>query len=388
MAVKSAAPDLMEGSLAKEPMPHIFTAEQEHVKSETRRLLRETYAPEALRALLDQAGHYDRAFWRNCCDMGWPAIAVGEDYGGLGMGVLELGLVAEACGGVCCGAPFLTTSLAVVEALRLGGDEETRSALLPQLARGDKRGAFAFAEGGDILPSSPAVRFENGKLYGCKPCVVGGQVAESVVVLAYDPTRQGTCLALVDANGASVRRELVDTFDNSRCTAHLHFDAAPAQRLAGDDGKETAAAILRLLAIVVAFEQLGGAEAALERATAYAVARRVFGQPIGAFQAIKHRLAEMYVANQLARGNAMRAALTWESGGPDQSLHAAAARLSATQAYEFAAREAIQIHGAIGVTWESDLHLGFRRSRSLALECGPMSYWENGIVEALRREAA
>jgi acyl-CoA dehydrogenase len=177
---------------------------------------------------------------------------------------------------------------------------------------------------------------------------------------------------------------LARTFDNSRCTADLSFKGLPVQRLA-DSG--AAQMLLDRLAVIAAFEQVGGADACMAQARDYANERQAFGQPIGKFQAIKHRIAEMYVANELARGNALRGALDLAEGSAELPLHAAAARLSAINAYEFAAREAIQIHGAIGVTWEHDLHLHYRRSRALALELGSALEWEDILVDALRAAA-
>ena len=137
----------------------------------------------------------------------------------------------------------------------------------------------------------------------------------------------------------------------------------------------------------MAFEQLGGAEACLEQARDYALQRFAFGQPIGKFQAIKHKVAEIYVANELARGAALAAALALADGAPDLPLKAAAARINATYAYELAAAEAIQVHGAVGVTWEHDLHLHYRRARATALELGPVAAWEDRIAQALAEAA-
>jgi acyl-CoA dehydrogenase len=148
-----------------------------------------------------------------------------------------------------------------------------------------------------------------------------------------------------------------------------------------------AAALLQRLAVITAFEQLGGSETCMELARDYAAQRHAFGQPIGKFQAIKHKIAEMYVLNELARGNALRAAQSLAQDQPDLPLRAAAARLSATTAYDYAAAEAIQVHGAIGVTWEHDLHLHYRRARATALELGSAAVWEDLIVDILAEAA-
>ncbi len=368
-------------------MPHLYTDEQRHIRAEARRLLEESYSGTELKTLLQAQRHYDAGFWRACRDMGWTAITVPESYGGLGLGPLELGIIAEECGRAACGAPFLTTSFAVSEAVRLWGNESQKQEILPRVAAGDAVGAVAFAEGaGDILPATPGVLFRGGRLYGTKTAVVAGAVADIAVVLASD-ANEASGLFLADLGREGVTRKVIETFDNSRCVADLQFDGLPATALAGADGLSAAYAVLGHLAVIVAFEQVGGAESCMEQARDYANERQAFGQPIGKFQAIKHRIAEMYVANELAKGNALRAAIDLAENKADLPLHAAAARLTAIGAYEFAAREAIQIHGAIGVTWEHDLHLHYRRSRSLALELGSALFWEDTLADALKAAA-
>ena len=349
-------------------MPHLYTDEQRHIRDEARRLLEERYSGTALKALLEAEGQYDAGFWKACRDMGWTAITVPETHGGLGLTAIELGIVAEECGRVACGAPFLVTSFAVSEALRLWGDAAQQEAFLPHIASGEIIGAFAEAS---------AIEVRDRRLHGTATAVVAGGVAEVVVILAGDAD-----LFLADLRQEGVVRELAHTFDNSRCTADLCFDGLPVEKLPADG--MAARTLLDRLAVIVAFEQLGGADACMLQARDYANERQAFGQPIGKFQAIKHRIAEMYVANELARGNALRAAIDLTEGSAELPLHAAAARLSAINAYEFAAREAIQIHGAIGVTWEHDLHLHYRRSRTLALELGSVLEWEDTLADALR----
>ena len=361
-------------------MPHLYTDEQRQIRGEAHRFLEESYSGERLKTLLLDQGRYDTDFWCASRDMGWTAITIPEAYGGLGLGVLELGIIAEECGRVACGAPFLTTSFAVSEAVRLWGDEALKQDVLPQIAGGELIGAFAFAEAaGETLPAASRVELRDGRLHGAKIGVAAGAAADVAVVSVVG----GLCLA--DLREVGVERAAIDSFDNSRCAADLHFDGLPAIQLDAPAG--AVAHLLGRLAVVTAFEQVGGADSCMERARDYANERQAFGQPIGKFQAIKHRIAEMYVANELARGNALRAAIDLAGDVADLPLHAAAARLSAIGAYEFAAREAIQIHGAIGVTWEHDLHLHYRRSRTLALELGPAMIWEDTLVDALMAAA-
>jgi acyl-CoA dehydrogenase len=187
-------------------------------------------------------------------------------------------------------------------------------------------------------------------------------------------------LALAELAGIS--RRPIESFDNSRLFADLAFSDTPATvLLEGEAARTTALDILARMAVVTAHEQLGGAEALLSIARDYANTRKAFGQPIGAFQSVKHRIAELYGLVEIARANCIHAAA--REGEADFLKAAAAARLAATEAYDTAARDTVQIHGGIGVTWESGLHLHMRRARSLAIEQGNMLFWEDLLATEL-----
>jgi acyl-CoA dehydrogenase len=368
-------------------MPFLLTDEQRQIGSQARRFLNDASADRRPRELLEELGEFDHAFWTGCQEMGWTGVTVPEVYGGLALSPVELCLVALECGRALAGAPFLATSFALGEALRLWGDEASKTRFLPGVAAGELKGALAFGEArGAALSHRPSVTFVDGRITGLKRWVVGGAAADLALVLAVDGAG-APCLALTDLRVAAVTRAPVQSLDNSRCTADLTFLDAPAQALAAPDASTAAADLLQRAALVTAFEQLGGAEACMEMARDYANQRHAFGQPIGKFQAIKHKIAEMYVLNEVARGAAMRAVLALAEDQPDLAIWVAAARLAASEAYEYAAGEAIQVHGAIGVTWEHDLHLHYRRARANALEFGAKAAWEDLIVDRLAEKA-
>lgn len=332
---------------------------------------------------LDTPGQVDPAFWKTVVEQGWTALAVPEAHGGLGLSLVELGLVAQACGGVVAAAPWLTGSSAVVRALVAGDDDAARQRWLPALAGGTVRGCVAFGEGSAILPTAPAVRLDGGTLTGTKPAVTGGLDAELALVWAADGGEPVLALAEL----ANLKRAPLASFDNARLHADLALAGTPATVLArGEAARRLVLDVLAAMAVVTAHEQIGGAEALLYIARDYALTRRAFGQPIGAFQSIKHRLAELYGLIEIARANAIHAAAS--DGQPGFVLAAADARLSAIEAYDTAARDGVQVHGAIGVTWELGLHLHMRRARSLAIEAGSSMFWEDVLVNELTREAA
>lgn len=351
---------------------------QQAIATESRRILEARVASEDLLPLLEGTGAWHRGFWDVAREQGWTALALPEAHGGLALGLVELGLIAHQAGRVLSGAPFLTSGYGTAKAIELFGTDAQKDRWLPGLASGDIIGAVAIASGPDALPAQPQVTLTDNRLDGTATGVTAGQAADVAIVLANGPGMPVLALA----NLKAVERRAISGFDNSRCVADLILNAAPAEVLVtGDAARDAALHILALQAVVTAHEQTGGAEALMEIARDYAVTRTAFGQPIGAFQSVKHRIAELYGLVELARANAIHAAA--REGKSDFVTAAAAARLSATEAYDTAARDCIQIHGGIGVTWEIGLHLHMRRARSLAIEQGSSLFWEDILVDQL-----
>jgi hypothetical protein len=213
--------------------------------------------------------------------------------------------------------------------------------------------------------------------------------ADVVIVLARtsdEAGERGLSLVLADLNGKGITRKRLDSIDPSRKRAMLAFDDAPAELLGSvGGGWDLQRRILDRAAVLMAFEQVGGADACLAMAKEYALTRHAFGRQIGSFQAIKHRLADMYVGNELARSNAWYAGWALSTNARELPLAAAAARVAATQAFDFAANESVQIHGGIGFTWEADAHLFQKRARDCALALGPQRVWKDRLVTELER---
>lgn len=363
-------------------MTILYDEAQQAIATESRRVLDAGYDLDRLLGLVDATGEYDERFWQTAVEQGWSALSVPEQYDGLGLGLIELGLIAQGLGAVTAGAPFLSGNDAFVQSLVAGNDEAVRQAWLPKIAAGEAIGIAALGEGSSPLPMAPAVTFADGKLSGEKSAVAGALHADAGVVWASSGGSPVLALVAIDD---SMRRP-VDSFDNSRLYAELVFDGAPATvLLEGDAARKAARNVLARQAVVIAHEQTGGAEKAMQIARDYALERKAFGQPIGAFQSIKHRIAELYGLVELARANCIDAAAS--EGKLDFVLKACAARLSASEAYDTAARDAVQIHGGIGVTWQLGLHLHMRRARSLAAELGSPLFWEDLLVSELEAGA-
>jgi acyl-CoA dehydrogenase len=361
-----------------------FSDEQKQLRDQARRFLAERCPPAAVRAVLEGSHSFDRELWRELGALGFLGAAIPEQYGGVGMGELELCVIAEELGRALAPAPAASSIYLAAGFLMAAGDEAQKQAWLPRLASGAAIGTFALAEApGRVREASIAAAVVNGRLTGAKTPVADGDVADLAIVAAREAGR--VSLFLVDLNAAGVTRRVVESIDPTRAQAALAFDAAPAERLGGaGEGMAIAAAVMDRAAVLVAFEQVGGADRALEMARDYALERMAFGRQIGSFQAIKHMLADMYVAATLARSNAYYGAWALSTGSAELPVAAATARVSATQAFQQCAKNNIQVHGGMGFTWAFDCHLFYRRSNGLALSLGSQSTWEDLLIDRLR----
>jgi acyl-CoA dehydrogenase len=361
-----------------------FSDEQEELRRHARRLLGKGMA--AARAALESGASHDHALWRQVIDMGWPAAAVPEAQGGLGLGPLELCVLAEEFGRTLAPVPFSSSVLQASEALKLGLPAQPADDWLAMLAGGAGIGTVALCEpGAPQWTSMPAARVAAGFMHGTKHMVADGMAADVAIVSARsDQDGDGFGWWIVDLRQPQVRRSRVEAIDCVRGTASLVFDSAPALRLGQPgQGMAMAQALLDRCAVFDAFEQLGGAEALLALTLDYVKTRQAFGRPVGGYQAVKHRLADMYVKIQLARSHAYYGAWAVLNDAPELAQCAAGARIAAIDAFRFAAEEAIELHGGIGFTWESDCQLFYRRARLLAVSLGGRPYWSKRLAGAL-----
>ncbi len=365
-----------------------YTDDQKALKEEARRFLAAASPLTVARGVLENPGDgFDKALWARIVEQGWCGATIPEAYGGLGLGYIELCALAEELGRVVAPVPFASSIYFFAEALMLAGTEEQKATLLPLVASGELIGTLAVSEGAGMLTEARiAAKVSGGKLTGTKLPVVDGMAAGRAVVLAQSKNGgdDGLGLYLVDLTGEGVARETVSTIDPTRGAARISFDGAPAELL-GEAGKglETLKAIQERGAILLAFEQLGGADRCLEMARDYALERYAFGRPIGGYQAIKHKLADVFVKNEVARANAYYGAWALSTNAPELPVAAAAARVAGSAAYWMASKEMIQTHGGIGVTWEYDCHFFYRRARHLGLVIGAPRDWKRRLADAL-----
>jgi alkylation response protein AidB-like acyl-CoA dehydrogenase len=363
-----------------------FSADQKALRDQARKFLAEHASSVRVRHILDTDEPYDRDLWRGVAEMGWTGTTIPETYGGAGFGYLELCVIAEELGRSVAPIPFSSTVYLAAEALLLGGSEAQKRKWLPRIAGGEAIGCLALAEGaGAPTAGTVKARVAGGRLTGTKAPVADGDVADVAVVAARADSEPDLRLFLVDLAGPGVTHTSLPTVDPTRSHARLAFEGAAAEPLGDATLLER---VLDRAAVLVAFEQVGGAQAALDMAREYAMGRFAFGRPIASFQAIKHKLVDMYVGVELARSNAYYAAWALSTDAAELPVAAATARVSATEAYFHAAKENIQTHGGMGFTWEFDCHLHYRRAKLTGLGLGSARRWKDLLITRLQARAS
>jgi alkylation response protein AidB-like acyl-CoA dehydrogenase len=370
-----------------------FSDDQKQLRDTARKFLAEKCPPKAVRAVIDGKAPYDRDLWKGLAELGFLGVAIPEEYGGTGAGHLELCVIAEEMGRALAPVPFSSTVYLAAEALLVAGSEVQKKKWLPLIASGEAIGTLALFEGkGNPSPQAIKLAASNGSLNGTKKPVADGTIANFAIVAA----RTGSAgrdtdisLFLVDMKAGGVEAKALSNIDPSHGQAEVTFKNCKAEPLgAAGEGWSIISQVLDRAAVLLAFEQVGGADRALEMGRDYALDRIAFGRPIGSFQAIKHMLADMYVSATLARSNCYYGAWALSTNAGELPEAAAAARISATQAFQHCAKNNIQVHGGMGFTWEFDCHLYYRRANATALSLGSMSYWEDALIDRMRKRNA
>jgi len=346
-------------------------------------------APTAVtRKVLDGNLDLDRDLWKAIGGLGWLAATIPEALGGHDLGRLAVCVIAEEIGRSLAPVPFSSSVMLATEALLNYGSPEQQRAHLPGLADGSAIGTLAFVETlGAAEPCSMATRYAGGRLDGTKIVVADGAVADIAIVPAR-ASDGAAGLYIAELSGATVTRTGRQTIDPSRGHADLRFEGHPAEPLPGAEGAAAFASLLDRAAVMMSFEQIGVAAAALDMARVYANERYAFGRPVGSFQAIKHKLVDVYVALELARSNAYFAAWALAHDARELPIAAAAARVAACEAAWLATKENIQTHGGMGFTWDLDCHLYYRRAKLLGLALGSATEWKRKLISRLSAEEA
>ncbi len=369
-------------------MNFAFSEEQEQLREFVRSFLADKSSEEAVREQMDTEQGYDEAVWNQMAEqMGLQALAIPEEYGGQGYGFVEQVVVLEEMGRALLCAPYFSSCVLAANAILHSGDESAKSELLPGIASGETRATLAFTEengrwdeGGITMQAT-----EDGgswTLDGTKMYVLDGATANLLIVAAR--TDKGVSLFQVAADADGLTRTSLSTMDQTRKQAKLGFAGVAASPI-GDDGAgwSTLETVLDLAAVALAAEQVGGAQMCLDMSVEYAKVRVQFGRPIGSFQAIKHKCADMLLEVESAKSAAYYAGWCAAEMNDELPQVASLAKSYCSEAYFHAAAENIQIHGGIGFTWEHPAHLYFKRAKSSELLFGDPTYHRELLAQRI-----
>jgi alkylation response protein AidB-like acyl-CoA dehydrogenase len=374
-------------------MDFAFSEEQDMLRTQARDFLSKQVTSKKVRELTETDDGFDQDLWRRLAELGWTGLGIPEEYGGVGT-FLDLVVVLEEAGRALLPGPFFTTMGLGVAALLEAGSDAQKKEVLGKVANGDARVTLAMTEPSGRWDSAGVeLRAEKSgggwKLNGTKLFVPDAAVADYTVVVARTRSgeEEGITLFLVSGrpNGLSV--EPLKTMDMTRRWYQLQFDNVEltddAVMGVADQGWPALKRALEWGAAALCAEMVGGAQWVLDTSVDYAKTRQQFGKPIGIYQAVSHKLADMLLEVESARSATYYAAWTVDADAPDRSLATSMAKAYASDAYRKAAGNGIQVHGGIGFTWEHDMHLYFKRAKSSEVTLGDATYHRELVAQAL-----
>jgi alkylation response protein AidB-like acyl-CoA dehydrogenase len=365
-------------------MNFAFTEEQEELRKTVRSFLDQKSSEAEVRRLMDTEEGYDTAVWKQMGEqLGLQGLAIPEEYGGSGYSFVELGIILEEQGRRLLCGPYFSTVVLAASTLLLSGDDAAKKAHLPGIASGETIATLAITEAnGRWDEEGITLTAKGGKLNGEKMFVLDGHLANLIIVAA--KSDKGTSLYTVAGDAAGLTRTSLSTMDQTRKQAKLEFKDVQGELL-GTEGKgwDVLQQVLDLAAVGLAAEQVGGAQFVLEMAVQYAKDRIQFGRPIGSFQAIKHKCADMLLEVESAKSASYYASWCASEMNDELASVASLAKAYCSEAYFHAAAENIQIHGGIGFTWEHPAHLYFKRAKSSELLFGDPTYHRELLAQRI-----
>ena len=369
-------------------MNFAFSDEQEELRAAVRRFLAEKSPETEVRRLMDTTEGYDPAVWSQMADqLGLQSLTIPEEFGGSGFTYVELLVVLEEMGAALLCAPFFSSVALAANALLTSGDDEAKKSYLPGIASGETIATLAITEDNGKwdfsgIECKAEQKGDGWVLNGHKMFVLDGTIASLIIVAARSAA--GVSLFAVQGDAAGLARTPLPTMDQTRKQARLQFSDTPAALIGTDGGADPGLTkTLALAAVALAAEQVGGAQHVLDASVEYAKTRIQFGRPIGSFQAIKHKCADMLLEVESAKSAAYYAAWAAAEDSDELPVVASLAKSYCSEAYFHSAAENIQIHGGIGFTWEHPAHLYFKRAKSSELLLGDPSYHRELLAQRI-----
>ena len=361
-----------------------FSEDQEQFREVVSRFLRDKSPPSAVRRLLETEKGYDAQVWKQLCeDIGLAGTHIPETYGGFGYGAVELGIVCEEMGRHLYCGPFFASSVMASYALLNGGEEEHKLRLLPNLAIGSAIATLVL----DSLEEPDRVGSElslsHGALNGVAPIVIDAQVADLLIVVAQSEGRLGLFEVPANADGLEISAQ--SALDPTRRLSKVELEGVEAEQI-GILTQESLHKTWDEICVALAHEMIGGAQRLFDTTVDYTKMRVQFGRPIGSFQALKHRCADMLVELEFTKAAVQHAAFSLASGEGDPYT-ASMAKAMAGDTYMHLAKEAIQMRGGIGFTWEEDTHFWYKRAKASEVLMGPAHVHRERIVQLMEDAA-
>jgi alkylation response protein AidB-like acyl-CoA dehydrogenase len=367
------------------PVAFAPTEEQELIRSTARQFLEDRIGMEKVRELMMSDDGFDPVLWKEMAEMGWTGLIVPEEHGGSGLGAIEMSVLLEEMGRMVTPGPFFASAVMATTAILELGSSSQRADLLPALASGSKVATLAiFEQPRGWSPDAAATTARRGDggwvIDGVKRSVLGGSSADLLMVSA--ATDDGVRLFIVESAAHGVDAEAESVLDPTRRQSTVTFQSVAVDERAVLGDLEGLRRVLSLSSTALAAEQVGGAQKCMEMSVEYAKTRHQFGRPIGSYQSIKHRCANMLMKVEHARSAAYYAARVTD----DVAELAVAAPLAASvssEAYVWVAGENLQVHGGIGFTWEHDAHIYLKRAKASSLLLGGPRYQRDLLGKAI-----
>jgi alkylation response protein AidB-like acyl-CoA dehydrogenase len=370
-----------------------FSEEQEMLRQSARGLLEKECPSTLVRRLMEEERGYEPELWKKIAELGWLGLVIPEAYGGSALGYVDLVLVLEEMGRVVLPSPFIWTVM-VAEAINRAGSEAQKKALLPKIAAGELIATIAWMEpsglwGPDGITAAARQNGSDFVIDGAKLFVNDGHIAGCMLVAARTGGRlaDGVTLFAIESKRAGVSVTALTTMDQTRKLSEVKFAGVKATSadVVGEvgNGWKTLAAIIDRGKVMLAAEMMGGAQKVLDMTVEYAKVRTQFGRPIGSFQAVQHKCANMMIDVESAKSAVYYAAWAVSNDVAEAPLAAALAKAAASDAFRRVSADGIQVHGGIGFTWEHDMHLYFKRAKSSEFTFGDATYNRELVAQGI-----
>ena len=357
-----------------------LTETQQMLKNEARRFFPSECPIPEVRRLMEIDGAYDDELWRKIAEHGWTGILFDEEYGGMGLGLVEMAVAAEEMGRALLPGPYFSTVFvagALLNGLPHGRDR------LKAICEGRARATLALLEESACWePAEVGMVLRNGRLSGTKLLVPDAATADLMLCVARSDGEVVVAQVCHPARGLTIRR--MPSLDRTRQLYSVAFDQVPAEVLArGDEARAALDRALDIATVALVAEMVGGMQRIMELSVDYAKTRRQFGKPIGQFQAVQHQCADMLLLTESSRSAAYYAAWALNEGTADARTAVSVAKAYASEAYREVGNRGIQVHGGMGFTWENDLHLYYRRAKASEIAFGDATFHRERIARAV-----